>query len=128
MSEFCQNCECYYDTVFRVPTGVWEKLTGHADGGGLLCPACCDLLARRAGLELYWEATVGEYPVAAEREAVAEMADRSVEKWKQLMAEGGITDMSLATIRARIREAQTLATAIRARGIIADGEVGEAHA
>ena len=66
--------------------------------------------------------------VAAEREAVAEMADRSVEKWKQLMAEGGITDMSLATIRARIREAQTLATAIRARGIIADGEVGEAHA
>ena len=71
MSEVCQNCEGYYDTVFRVPTGVWEKLTGHADGGGLLCPACCDLLARRVGLELYWEAAVGEYPVAAERERCA---------------------------------------------------------
>jgi len=69
MSEFCQNCEGYYDTVFRVPDDVWEKLTDRADGRGLLCPACCDLLARRAGLELYWEAAVGEYPVAAEREA-----------------------------------------------------------
>ena len=68
MSEVCQNCEGYYDTVYRVPDGVWERLTGHTDGAGLLCPACCELLARRAGLELYWEATVGEYPVAAERE------------------------------------------------------------
>ena len=74
MSEVCQNCECCYDTVFRVPDDVWERLTGHIDDRGLLCPACCDLLARRAGLELYWEATVGEYPVAAEREACAEFA------------------------------------------------------
>ena len=75
MSEVCQNCEGYYDTVYRMPDDVWEKLTGHADGGGLLCPACCDLLARRVGLELYWEAAIGEYPIAAERERCAEKAD-----------------------------------------------------
>ena len=82
MSEVCQNCGGYYDTVFRVPTGVWEKLTGHADGGGLLCPACCDLLARRVGLELYWEAAVGEYPVAAERERCAKAADNWATHYK----------------------------------------------
>lgn len=75
MSELCQNCECYYDTVFRVPDDVWEKLIGHEGGRGLLCPTCCDLLARRAGLELYWEAAVGEYPVARERERCAKVAE-----------------------------------------------------
>lgn len=65
MTELCQNCECYYDTVYRVPDAVWLKLTGQNDGGGLLCPACCDLLARQAGIELFWEAGIAEYPITA---------------------------------------------------------------
>ena len=116
MSEVCQNCEGYYDTVFRVPTGVWEKLTGHADGGGLLCPACCDLLARRAGLELYWEATVGKYPVAAERERCARMLEARarvmLEAWGDYMY-----GHSNAKHRADSARAETLceaAAAIRA--------------
>jgi len=51
-----------------VADDVWQRLTGRTDGGGLLCSTCCDLLARRVGIELYWEAAVGEYPVATERE------------------------------------------------------------
>ena len=85
MSEFCQNCEGYYDTVFRVPDDVWERLTGHTDGAGLLCPACCELLARRVGLELYWEAAVGEYPVAAEREACCAVNAKLLEACEALV-------------------------------------------
>ena len=111
MSEFCQNCEGYYDTVYRVPDGIWERLTGHIDGRGLLCPACCDLLARRAGLELYWEAAVGEYPVAAEREACVARLEGLVEKFKsyeytveRVSYIADLLEAEVAAIRARAGE------------------------
>lgn len=60
--ERCQECGELYDAVYRVPDRIWWVITGRDDGGGLLCPACCDRMARDAGLILYWEAAVGEYP------------------------------------------------------------------
>ena len=64
MSETCQSCGVKYDTVYRVPDRVWAIVSGRDDEGGLLCPECCDAIARQDhGIVLYWEAAVDRYPV-----------------------------------------------------------------
>ena len=62
LGEKCMNCGLRYSTIYRVPDDIWERITGRSDGSGLLCPRCCDALARDKGIILYWEAAEGEYP------------------------------------------------------------------
>jgi len=58
VSETCQACRKSYETVYRVPADVWEKIKpgGKPAGAGLLCPLCADIRAREAGIDLFWEA------------------------------------------------------------------------
>lgn len=67
MAEKCDCCRFPYESVYRVPDAVWAKIALRADGSGLLCMDCCDGLARNLGIDLYWEAAVGEYPTGAPR-------------------------------------------------------------
>lgn len=87
MSELCETCGRHYEIVYRVPNDVWTKITPRKDGlgphpehqyGGLLCPDCAAKAARDEGIELYFEASTGDWagnhalaPVSAEREAIA---------------------------------------------------------
>lgn len=61
-SEVCQKCGASYLTVYRVSDDVWHVITGRINGGGLLCPCCCDELAREHGFCLYWEAGLHKFP------------------------------------------------------------------
>lgn len=60
--ESCDECGAHYETVYNLPDHLWRRISGHDDGAGKLCPACCDRLAREAGIELFWEAADGAYP------------------------------------------------------------------
>ena len=64
--ETCQSCGRQYHTVYRVPDEVWAVISPKPvegnGGGGLLCPACCEMRARAAGITLFWEAAVNEFP------------------------------------------------------------------
>jgi hypothetical protein len=57
--ESCAACHDPYQTVYHVPDGVWDQISG---GVNLLCLPCADGRARKLGIELYWEAEVGEFP------------------------------------------------------------------
>lgn len=59
--EICQCCGHEYLTVYRIPDEIWLKIMGKP--GGLLCPICCDVLARETKVSLYWEATVEQFPI-----------------------------------------------------------------
>lgn len=59
VGELCQACGDLYQTVYMVPDEVWDQIAG---GANLLCLMCADRRARKLGIELYWEAEVGEYP------------------------------------------------------------------
>ena len=61
MSEKCDNCDKYYESVYRVSDDLWLKIYGKSESG-LLCPMCCDAIARQKGILLYWEARENEYP------------------------------------------------------------------
>jgi hypothetical protein len=60
--ESCDECGAHYDTVYRLPDLLWERISGRDDGGGKLCPACCDRIAREKGIELFWEALEDVHP------------------------------------------------------------------
>jgi hypothetical protein len=57
--ERCHHCGMYYETVYRIPDKIWGRI---ASDKNLLCPSCCDHLARLASIELYWGAEENEYP------------------------------------------------------------------
>lgn len=59
LGEVCSACHDPYLTVYLLPDEVWDQI---AAGASLLCPSCADARARKLGIELYWEAEVGEYP------------------------------------------------------------------
>ncbi|HSH41645.1 MAG TPA: hypothetical protein VK973_05910 [Arenicellales bacterium] len=68
MSEKCQACGRFYDTVYRVPDDVWAQIAPREDtlgpyaehqGGGLLCVDCAWTRAREKGITLYFEGTPG---------------------------------------------------------------------
>ena len=59
--ELCAACQDRYLTVYRLPDPVWDEISA---GANLLCPDCADARARKLGIELYWEATVGAFPLA----------------------------------------------------------------
>jgi len=66
VSEKCQNCGEIYETVYRIPDGVWAilmKAMGLRRANGLLCIGCADKIARDKGITLYWAAEVNQYPV-----------------------------------------------------------------
>jgi len=67
-NEQCQDCGSPYKAVYRVPDDVWRLISPTDDGSGLLCIDCADFQARRAGIVLFWEAAVGEYPGAVSGE------------------------------------------------------------
>jgi len=60
--ELCRFCDKRYLTVWRAPDYLWEKMTGIKNGSGLMCPKCFDELARKEGIELYWECREDEFP------------------------------------------------------------------
>lgn len=41
---------------------LWELVSGHKDGSGLLCLQCFDKITRAKGIELYWSCTIGNFP------------------------------------------------------------------
>jgi len=55
LGELCEECELRYLTVWRVPNDIWEFVSGHIDGSGLLCPSCFETKARGLDLILCWE-------------------------------------------------------------------------
>lgn len=63
--EECQRCGLAYTVVYRLPDELWEKVTGGQYT--LLCPTCCDHLAREKGIYLHWEAQAGVYPTDSPR-------------------------------------------------------------
>lgn len=83
MSELCETCGRRYETVYRVPNDVWTKIAPRKDDlgphpehqyGGLLCPDCAAKAARDKGIELYFEASAGDWadntaPAGALRDA-----------------------------------------------------------
>ena len=68
LGEKCMNCGYRYLMVYRVPDSVWERVTGRTNGSGLLCPRCCDDIARKKGIWLFWEAAEGEFPTRVDNE------------------------------------------------------------
>ena len=60
--ELCQICGMSYEIVYRVPDKVWAKIRPKRYSGGLLCLRCADFEARKKGITLYWEASIGEFP------------------------------------------------------------------
>lgn len=64
--EHCQKCGIPYETVWRAPDNLWGKVTGHNDGGGLLCIQCFDKMAREQGIFLYWECESRRFPTKRE--------------------------------------------------------------
>lgn len=53
--EHCQECGVAYDEVYWVEDdAIWDALRG---GRRLLCPRCCDRLARARGIFLRWTAS-----------------------------------------------------------------------
>ena len=73
--EYGQRCGRVYDNVYRVPDDVWAKIApSPVDGwkaGGLLCPPCAERRAHEAGINLWWEAAVDDFPTAVAQERVA---------------------------------------------------------
>lgn len=63
LGEKCMNCGKRYLTVYTLSDELWKKITDKNDGSGLLCPSCIDVIAREKGINLYWEAAEGNYPV-----------------------------------------------------------------
>ena len=59
MGELCSGCQDPYLTVYVLPNEVWDQISA---GASRLCPSCADRRARKLGIELYWEAEVGEFP------------------------------------------------------------------
>ncbi len=62
--EVCDVCQERYPTVYLLSDEVWDEISG---GSNLLCLRCADGRARKLGIELFWEATVGEFPLEAQR-------------------------------------------------------------
>ena len=61
--ETCRACGHRYATVYWLPDEVWALITpSSALEGGTLCPRCADMRARAAGMELYWAASINEFP------------------------------------------------------------------
>lgn len=59
--EHCDVCGFPYQTVWRVSDTIWEQVIGDLNIN-LICPSCFDVIAREIGLELFWEASINEYP------------------------------------------------------------------
>lgn len=101
MSEICETCYQPYETVYRVPNGVWARIAPRKDDlgpypehqyGGLLCPDCATKAARGEGIDLFFEASQSDWaenerqspnpaPIAARdarvrAEALREAADK----------------------------------------------------
>lgn len=62
LGETCNQCKRRYLTIYQLPDSLWTKVTGNKNGEGLLCPDCCDRLARENGIILYWAATEDDFP------------------------------------------------------------------
>ena len=61
-SEKCDICGKHYETVYRVPDEVWEKISHKENGAGMLCIEHADYFARELGIELFFSAGIGEFP------------------------------------------------------------------
>ena len=52
----CERCGKQYDSLWRAPDGLWEKVMGTKRGwSGLFCMNCFDKMAQDKGIELEWE-------------------------------------------------------------------------
>lgn len=59
--DICGACLDPYLVRFYLPEEIWDQVAG---GLRRLCLSCADARARKLGIELYWEAKVGEFPGA----------------------------------------------------------------
>lgn len=62
--ERCQSCGHRFLSVYWLPDDVWAAITPKPEHttAGTLCLPCADKRAREAGIDLYWGATVGDFP------------------------------------------------------------------
>jgi len=80
-SEECDYCGALYNTIYRLPDDIWDRIK-HDDKRGvfeLICPKCADKLARRNGIYLYWEGTEGNWASPIEDELRRKLADMQIE-------------------------------------------------
>jgi hypothetical protein len=57
--ELCQECGRRYGLIWWAPQPLWDALM--PTGGGLLCPACFNKKAKKAGFRLNWTPMVVEH-------------------------------------------------------------------
>jgi len=88
-AEICQLCGREYLIVYRLPDDIWERITGKKNGG-LLCPICADVLAREAGISLYWETTTNAFPT--EKESEQTDMDKKIAEWWNIIENGDPDD------------------------------------
>lgn len=55
LGEKCQQCGTRYLTVWGAPADLWQTVSKHIGGSGLLCISCFDANARAMGITLYWD-------------------------------------------------------------------------
>lgn len=60
--EVCQRCYRRVELVWHAPDYLWAQITGHEDGGGILCVGCFDRLAD-GKVMLYWSCNEGGFQV-----------------------------------------------------------------
>ena len=58
--EFCRDCGNDVEVVWTADDGLWAKVSGNPDGGGILCIPCFDLRATDMGLFIRWVPQVEE--------------------------------------------------------------------
>ena len=80
----CVRCGEDFLEIFRVPDDVWDRVSGHTDGSGILCWECCEGVARDHGIRLHWSAHTegwpdGSYPMTPTREPTQEKREKRVE-------------------------------------------------
>ena len=76
LGEQCDVCGRYYRLLYKVPNDVWSFISPTGKKEGYLCPGCADFRARKAGIELLFEAYVREHRNVGERRKSREKYQR----------------------------------------------------
>lgn len=91
--EICHSCGHPYTTVWRAPDAIWQAVTGITDGSGLRCLNCFDAEAAIAGINIWWECSLEDFPTKNRggagdgdlREQLAALAHEQWSGWMEYM-------------------------------------------
>lgn len=64
--EFCDDCGTRQRLVWTASDQLWSQVSGHGNGGGVLCPNCFDRRADQMGYLLRWVPQVESVTLTSE--------------------------------------------------------------